>query len=174
MALGTALLGFVLISLDALIVTVALPDIGRGLGGGVFTFSLYFQQERGQSALHTGLLFVPMTALVAVVNLASARLAGRFGPRVPIAAGQLLGTAGLAALTTVGTHTRVETVAALMVPVGLGGALAVPALTASLLDAVPAERGEGHVMAAALESMDGELGRWGRPGRAASPCPRVP
>lgn len=33
--LGAALLGFVLISLDALIVTVALPDIGRSLGGGV-------------------------------------------------------------------------------------------------------------------------------------------
>jgi DHA2 family methylenomycin A resistance protein-like MFS transporter len=108
--------------------------------GGVFIFSLYFQQQRGQSALDTGLLFIPMTALVAVVNLASARLAGRFGPRVPMVAGQLLGAAGLAALTTVDAHTQVGTVAALMVPVGLGGALAVPALTALLLDAVPADR----------------------------------
>ena len=33
--LGAALLGFFLISLDALIVTVALPDIGRSLGGGM-------------------------------------------------------------------------------------------------------------------------------------------
>lgn len=33
--LGAALLGFFHISLDALIVTVALPDIGRGLGGGM-------------------------------------------------------------------------------------------------------------------------------------------
>lgn len=108
--------------------------------GGVFVFSLYLQQERGQSALHTGLLFIPMTALVAVVNLASARLAARFGPRVPIVAGQLLGTAGLAALTTVGAHTGVGAVAVLMVPVGLGGALAVPALTAMLLDATPPDR----------------------------------
>ncbi|MFI6792975.1 MFS transporter [Nonomuraea sp. NPDC050383] len=108
--------------------------------GGVFNFSLYFQQERGESALHAGLMFIPMTALVAVVNLASAKLAGRFGPRVPIVAGQLVGTAGLAALTTVGAHTDVWAVAALMVPVGLGGALAVPALTAMLLDAVPPER----------------------------------
>ncbi|WP_425827321.1 MFS transporter [Streptomyces fractus] len=108
--------------------------------GGVFVFSLYFQEQRGQSALHTGVLFIPMTALVAVVNLASARLAARFGPRVPILAGQLTGTAGLLALLTVGPHTGVWTVAALMVPVGLGGALAVPALTAMLLDAVPADR----------------------------------
>ena len=59
--------------------------------GGVFIFSLYLQQERGQTALHAGLMFIPMTALVAVVNLASAKLAARFGPRVPMVAGQLLG-----------------------------------------------------------------------------------
>lgn len=108
--------------------------------GGVFVFSLYLQQNRGQSALHTGVLFGPMTALVAVVNLASARLAALFGPRLPMVAGQLLGTAGLLALLTVGAHTGLWVVAALMVPVGLGGALTVPALTAMLLDAVPAER----------------------------------
>ncbi|MEV3925101.1 MFS transporter [Actinomadura coerulea] len=108
--------------------------------GGVFVFSLYLQQERGQSALHAGLMFIPMTALVAVVNLASAKLAGRFGPRVPMVAGQLTGTAGLVALLTIGAHTNVWTVAVLMVPVGLGGALTVPALTAMLLDAVPADR----------------------------------
>ncbi|WP_405912677.1 MFS transporter [Streptomyces sp. NBC_00963] len=108
--------------------------------GGVFIFSLYLQQERGQSALHAGVMFIPMTALVAVVNLASAKLAARFGPRMPMVSGQLVGAAGLVALTTVGAHTNVWVVAALMVPVGLGGALTVPALTALLLDAVPAER----------------------------------
>ncbi|GAA3515232.1 MFS transporter [Actinocatenispora rupis] len=108
--------------------------------GGVFLFSLYLQQQRGQSALHAGLMFVPMTALVAVVNLASARLAERFGPRVPMIAGQVVGAAGLLGLLTVGGHTDVWGVAALMVPVGLGGALTVPALTALLLDAVPADR----------------------------------
>ncbi|MEW9551139.1 MFS transporter [Nonomuraea sp. NPDC050783] len=108
--------------------------------GGVFVFSLYLQQERGQSALQAGLMFLPMTALVAVANLASARLAGRFGPRVPMVAGQLAGAAGLAALVGVGAHTGVWVVAALMVPVSLGGALTVLALTAMLLDAVPADR----------------------------------
>ncbi|WP_438483590.1 MFS transporter [Streptomyces sp. S186] len=108
--------------------------------GGVFVFSLYLQQERGQSALHAGVLFIPMTALVAVVNLVSAKLAALFGPRVPMVAGQLVGAAGLLALLTVGPRTDVWTVAALMVPVGLGGALTVPALTAMLLDTVPADR----------------------------------
>lgn len=58
--------------------------------GGVFVFSLYLQQERGQSTLHTGLMFIPMTALVAVVNLASAKLSSLFGPHVPMVAGQLV------------------------------------------------------------------------------------
>ncbi|WUX58146.1 MFS transporter [Streptomyces sp. NBC_01431] len=108
--------------------------------GGVFVFSLYLQQERGQSALHAGMMFIPMTALVAVVNLASAKLAARFGPRVPMAAGQLIGVSGLLALLTVEPYTNVWVVATLMVPVGLGGALTMPALTAMLLDAVPADR----------------------------------
>ncbi|MDX3231419.1 MFS transporter [Streptomyces sp. ME19-01-6] len=108
--------------------------------GGVFIFSLYLQQQRGQTALHAGLMFIPMTALVAVVNLASATLAALFGPRAPMLAGQLIGAVGLLALLTVGPHTHVWVVALLMVPVGLGGALTVPALTAMLLDVVPADR----------------------------------
>ncbi len=108
--------------------------------GGVFDFSLYLQQERGQTALHAGLMFIPMTALVALVNLASARMAARYGPRVPMTVGQLVGAGGLLSLLVVGPHTGVWVVATLMVPVGLGGALAVPALTAMLLDAVPADR----------------------------------
>ena len=36
--------------------------------GVVFVQSLYFQQQRGQSALITGLLFLPMTSMVAALN----------------------------------------------------------------------------------------------------------
>ncbi|MEV6108080.1 MFS transporter [Streptomyces sp. NPDC051940] len=108
--------------------------------GAVFVLSLYFQQARGLSPLHTGLLFLPMTALVAVVNLAAARVAARFGPRVPMAAGQLLAGAGLVALCLVDSGTPVTAVALLAVPVGLGGALTVPPMTGLVLDSVPAER----------------------------------
>jgi MFS family permease len=74
----------------AVVVTLAVAFITMaGFYGMVFLQSLYFQQQRGHSALVTGLLFLPMTALVAVLSYLAPRIAGRFGRLVPIVAGQL-------------------------------------------------------------------------------------
>src|SRR5205823_10879575 len=61
-----------------------------GFYGLVFLLSLYLQQLRGLSPWQTGLAFVPMTALTAVVTLITPRVVARFGPRIPMAIGQLL------------------------------------------------------------------------------------
>ncbi|GAA2727238.1 MFS transporter [Streptomyces nogalater] len=108
--------------------------------GMVFVFSLFFQRVQGRSALAAGLLFLPMTGLIAVTNVLAGRLAGRYGARVPLLAGQALAVAGLLALFTVDTGTPAAVVAVLLVPMAVGVALAIPALTTVLLDAVPAER----------------------------------
>ncbi|MEV0093491.1 MFS transporter [Streptomyces sp. NPDC050738] len=109
--------------------------------GAIFLLSLWFQEERGQSALSAGLMFAPMTAVVALTNYFGAvRLTARFGARTMIAAGQLGTVTGLLALLTVDAHTPAALVAVLMVPVGFAGALAVTPLTALLLESVPAER----------------------------------
>ncbi|WP_329122589.1 MFS transporter [Streptomyces sp. NBC_01465] len=109
--------------------------------GAIFLLSLSFQEGRGQSALAAGLMFVPMTAVVALVNYFGAvRLTARFGPRTMIAAGQLGTVAGLLALLATDSHTPAALVSALMIPVGFAGALAVTPLTALLLDNVPADR----------------------------------
>ncbi|MGI5473230.1 hypothetical protein [Streptomyces sp. CA-132043] len=81
--------------------------------GGVFTVSLYQQQERGQSAMHAGLLLIPMTTPTPESNLASAKPTGLYGPRAPTPAKQLLHTDGLLALHTAGTHTHARMAAAL-------------------------------------------------------------
>ncbi|MEU6511227.1 MFS transporter [Streptomyces sp. NPDC046942] len=111
-----------------------------GFYGMVFVFSLYLQQERGLSPLATGLAFVPMTVLSAFINPISARAAERFGPRVPIAGGLLLMTAGLLALAAVPGSTPTWALALLMLPVGTGIALASPPTTGLLVNSVPAER----------------------------------
>ncbi len=108
--------------------------------GVVFLFSLFFQQVQGRSALYAGLMFLPMTGLIAVTNVLSGKLADRYGPRVPMLAGQGLAAAGLLVLLYVDSATSPALVAALLVPMALGCALTVPPLTAMMLDAVPAER----------------------------------
>ena len=124
----------VAISLAAAFVTMA------GFYGVVFVQSLYFQDVRSASPLETGLLFLPMTALVAILNPVAARTAIRFGPRVPIIGGQVLMVLGLAGLALAPVDLPLWAVALLMVPVGVGGSFTVPPLTSLLLDAVPAPR----------------------------------
>jgi DHA2 family methylenomycin A resistance protein-like MFS transporter len=106
----------------------------------VFVFSLFFQQVQGRSALAAGLMFLPMTGLIAVTNVVAGKLAGRHGPRLPMLLGQGLAVAGLLGLLYVDAGTPTAVVAVLLVPMALGCALTVPPLTAAMLDAVPAER----------------------------------
>lgn len=73
--------------------------------GVIFVFSLYFQRVRGESALTAGLMFLPMTALIPVVNVLSGKLSNRYGPRVPMLIGQLLALAGLLVLLLADEHT---------------------------------------------------------------------
>lgn len=110
--------------------------------GTVFVLSLFFQQVLGQSAVAAGLMFLPMTALVAVANVGSAKAAARFGPRMPITVGQLVCALGLLALLGVDASTDKLLIALMLVPLGIGLGFAVPSLTAVMLgDIDPARAG---------------------------------
>ncbi len=111
-----------------------------GFYGMVFVYSLYLQDQRGLSSFATGLAFLPMTLLSGFVSMLAARLAEKFGPRVPIAGGMLLMTVGLAALAAVPAATPIWLLAVLMIPVGISGPLAIAPTTALLLESVPAHR----------------------------------
>ncbi|MFD4857512.1 MFS transporter [Streptomyces atratus] len=108
--------------------------------GMIFVFSLFFQQVRDQSALAAGLMFLPMTGLLVVVNVLSGRLANRYGPRLPMLAGQLLSVGGLLLLLLVDTDTSPVLTSMLLVPLALGAGLALPPLTAAMMEAVPTDR----------------------------------
>ncbi|MFG2608042.1 MFS transporter [Streptomyces sp. NPDC048514] len=106
----------------------------------VFVFSLFFQQVQRHSALYAGLMFLPMTGLIAVTNVVAGKLASRYGPRLPMLVGQPVAVLGLLALLYVDADTPPPLVAALLIPLALGCALTVPPLTAAMMDAVPADR----------------------------------
>lgn len=107
-----------------------------GFYGMIFLLSLYLQQAKGMSAPATGLAFVPMTLLTASVSPTAAWFAARFGARMPVIAGQVTMAAGLVLLALVPATAPTWFLIAAMIPVGAGGSLAVPALTALLLDHV--------------------------------------
>lgn len=108
--------------------------------GVVFLQSLYFQQQRGATALETGLLFLPMTGLVALLNPLAARWMVRSGSVAMIAAGQLFMALGLAGLWLLPANAPALLVAAVMVPVGVGGSFTVPPIIALVMDHVPADK----------------------------------
>jgi len=127
--------------------------------GVVFVQSLYFQEQRGESALVTGFLFLPMTGLVALLNPFVARAMERLGRIVTTIGGMALMVVGLFALALAPSGTPIIVRALLMIPVGLGGSFTVPPLTALIMDHVPAERaGTASGALNTARQMGGSLG----------------
>ena len=146
-AIGAGLLaGFALHALHTR--TEALIDVrlfrGRrftGFSGVVFFFSmamlgtalllpLYYQQVRGEDALHAGLLLAPQGLGMGIALVIASRLADRLDARPLIVAGLALTAAATFAYTQIGPHTSLAllSTAALMSGLGIGAAL-VPAMT---------------------------------------------
>jgi DHA2 family methylenomycin A resistance protein-like MFS transporter len=139
--------------------TVAGLTINLVFYGLIFVLSLYFQQILGQPVLTTGLMFVPMAALISVANLAAGRLSGRYGPRRPMLIGQLLLIAALLALLGVNAQTSTAALLILLIPIGFGAGLVVPPLTSALLEAVDEKRaGTASGILSAARQVGGALG----------------
>ncbi|MBU2661931.1 MFS transporter [Actinoplanes bogorensis] len=106
----------------------------------VFTTSLFLQQDLGLSPLHTGLMYVPAGVFAIIGNLASGRITNRFSPRIPILTGQLAMVAGLAALLVTVQLRSPLLVALCIIPIGGGGALAMPPVTGVVLNGIEPDR----------------------------------
>jgi len=142
----------------AITLTVAFVTMGAFYGL-VFLQSLYFQQQRGHSALVTGLLFLPMTALVAVISYYAPRIADRFGRLTPIVAGQLSMITGLVVLAVLPQSAPVVLVAVVMMLVGGGGGLTVPPIAALIFDSAPGPlAGTASGVLNTFRQMGGSLG----------------
>ncbi|WP_368621280.1 MFS transporter [Paraburkholderia sp. BR13444] len=108
-------------------------SLNFGYYGLMFAMSLFFQNARHDTPLETGLAFLPMTAVVAVANVASGSLTARFGYRLPMLVGQALAALGYVSLAFVRVDSSALAVALPLLSVGVGVALAVPSINTAVL-----------------------------------------
>ncbi|MBV8713547.1 MAG: DHA2 family efflux MFS transporter permease subunit [Chloroflexi bacterium] len=111
-----------------------------GYYGLPFVMSLFLQQVRGLSSLATGVAFLPMMLIGAVLTPFSARIAERRGTRTLISVGLVLMAAGLVVLGVLPATAPVWVFSALMLVVGVAGPLTMPPMMGALLNSVPASR----------------------------------
>lgn len=109
------------------------------LGLTFFLLVIYLQQVLGYSAMQAGLATLPVTGLMLVLSARAGLLAERIGPRLPMTVGPLGIAAGLILLSRVQEGaTYLGTVLPGVGVFGLGLALTVAPLTATVLAAAPA------------------------------------
>jgi EmrB/QacA subfamily drug resistance transporter len=65
--------------------------------------SLYLQQVLGLSPLHTGLIFLPMTVMIALVASRAGKLVSRFGVQPVLGGGLMMLTGGMLLLARIGS-----------------------------------------------------------------------
>jgi EmrB/QacA subfamily drug resistance transporter len=116
------------------------------LGAGMFAMfpylSIYLQDVLGYSALGAGLRFLPLTAFVFFVPLATRKLAARAPMRVVLAAGLALVTGGLLLMAGLSSRSHWTALLAGLIVGGIGIGLSNPAIAGAALRVVdPARTG---------------------------------
>jgi DHA2 family methylenomycin A resistance protein-like MFS transporter len=107
--------------------------------GVLFALSLLLQDVKGESALHAGLSFLPLTGLIFVGSLIAPRISRRTSTNNTLYLGQILFAGGL--LLTIFTAPLAQSwpLAISLLPMGFGSGLLVPTMTARMLESLPQE-----------------------------------
>jgi EmrB/QacA subfamily drug resistance transporter len=111
-----------------------------GMGGVYFFSSFYLQNVRGYSPLFTGVLAVPFALAQFVMAPRSAGLVSRFGARSVAVTGMLANAVAIAGWAFLDQSAPIWIIAVLFFVQGAGLGLAVPAATATVMQALPRER----------------------------------
>ncbi|UCJ09279.1 MFS transporter [Chitinophaga pendula] len=108
--------------------------------GTVFVLSLYLQDVLHYTPLHAGLAFLPLTAGFIVSNLISGKLMAKYGTRLPVLVGALVGMSGFMGLLMINGHTSYIQLFLPFFTIPMGMGLAVPAMTTGILATVDRTR----------------------------------
>ena len=140
--------------------------VAVGLAGisifGVFLFLTYYLQVvKGYSPLTTGLLFLPFVGCILISsNVSSIVTLPRFGPRVLIASGMLLGVAAMIYLTQLTvTSSYSRSVLPAMLVLGLGfGMIFAPAINTATAGVKREDSGVASALVNTMQQVGGSIG----------------
>jgi EmrB/QacA subfamily drug resistance transporter len=126
------------------------------MAGFLFLNTLYLQEVRGFSALHAGLLTLPMAGMAMVFGPVSGRVVGTLGPRVPL----LIGGAGIGLsslmLTGLSATTPVGWLIAAYAVFGVGFGFVNTPITNTAVSGMPADQAGVAAAVASTSRMVGQ------------------
>lgn len=111
-----------------------------GWGAFLFMMSFYLQNERGYSAMHTGLIYLPIAIGALVFSPLSGRIVGRYGARPSLVTAGILMATAAAMLTTLTATTPIWRVALIFAVYGIGFAMMNAPVTNAAVSGMPLDR----------------------------------
>ena len=109
-------------------------------GAFLFMMSLYLQEARGFSAMHTGLIYLPVAVGALVFSPLSGRMVGRFGSRPSLLIAGVLLTVAPLLLTQLNGETPVWQLLAIFAVFGVGFAMVNAPITNAAVSGMPTDR----------------------------------
>ncbi len=109
-------------------------------GAFLFMMSLYLQGQRGFSALHTGLIYLPVAVGALIFSPLSGRLVGRFGSRPSLIVAGTLITAATVLLTQLSATTEVWRLLVIFAVFGIGFSMVNAPITTAAVSGMPTDR----------------------------------
>lgn len=111
-----------------------------GWGAFLFMMSLYLQGVRGYSAMHTGLIYLPIAIGALFFSPLSGRLVGRYGARPSLLASGLLITAASSMLLFLTATTPVPVIVVIFAVYGVGFGMVNAPVTNAAVSGMPQDR----------------------------------
>ena len=109
-------------------------------GAFLFMMSLYLQGYRGYSAMHTGLLYLPLAIGALVFSPLSGRLVGRYGSRPSLVSAGVLLTAATILMSLMGADTPVWQLIVTFAIFGIGFSMVNAPVTTTAVSGMPLDR----------------------------------
>ena len=109
-------------------------------GAFLFMMSLYLQEARGFSAMHTGLIYLPVAVGALIFSPLSGRMVGRFGSRPSLLIAGVLLTVAPLLLTRLNGETPVWQLLAIFAVFGVGFSMVNAPITNAAVSGMPTDR----------------------------------